>query len=145
MMLNLDMVLSTDHRRGLVARSGWEQENARKVLRDLGWEWREELHVLVPPGDVPEVDAEVQAVEALHLHGYRTGYVVGPYGAMRLTLERAEQVFTKATAREIPEAQSDATAVNDQPTTPERRYSAYGDRTVSGDSVSLDGPETPAI
>ncbi len=62
MMTNPDMVFSVDPRHGLVARSGWEKEEARTVLRDLGWEWAEELHALVPPDDVPEVDAAVQAV-----------------------------------------------------------------------------------
>ncbi|MFB7651521.1 MULTISPECIES: hypothetical protein [unclassified Streptomyces] len=99
MMTNPSMVFSTDPRHGLVARSGWEQEEAQTVLRDLGWEWAEELHALVPPDHVSEVDAGLQAVEELHLHGHRTGYAVGPYGTMRLTLARAEQVFTKATAR----------------------------------------------
>lgn len=47
MMTNPDMIFSTDHRHGLVARSGWEKEEARTVLRDLGWEWAEELHALV--------------------------------------------------------------------------------------------------
>lgn len=57
MMTDPNMVFSTDPRHGLVARSGWEQEEARTVLRDLGWEWTEELHALVPPDDVPEVDS----------------------------------------------------------------------------------------
>lgn len=97
MMTDPNMVFTTDPRHGLVARSGWEQEEARTVLRDLGWEWSEELHALVPPDDMPEADAGVQAVEELHLHGHRTGYTMGPYGTMRLTLDRAEQVFTKVT------------------------------------------------
>lgn len=100
MMINPNVVFSADPGHGLLARSGWEQEEARTVLRDLGWEWAEELHALVPPDDVPEVDAGVQAVEELHLHGHRTGYAMGPYGTMRLTLDRAEQVFTHFTARQ---------------------------------------------
>lgn len=70
-MTNPNVVFARDSRWGLVARSGWEQEEARTLLRDLGWEWAEELHALVPPDDVPEVDAGVQAVEELHLHGHR--------------------------------------------------------------------------
>lgn len=88
------MVFASDPRRGLVARSGWEREEARTVLRDLGWEWNEDLHALVPPGDAPEPEAGVLAVEELHRHGHRTGYAVGPYGATQLTLGRAELVFT---------------------------------------------------
>ncbi|MER5969463.1 hypothetical protein ABT112_06950 [Streptomyces sp. NPDC002055] len=79
------------------------------MLRDLGWKRAEELHALVPPEDVPEVDAEFQAVEELHLHGHRTGYAVGPYGTMRLTLDGAEQVLTKVAARETSEARPDMT------------------------------------
>jgi hypothetical protein len=100
MMANPDVVFDTDPRRGLVARSGWEQEEARTVLRDLGWEWEGELHALVPPDDVAESDAGVQAVEELHLHGYRTGFAVGLYGAMRLDLGQAEHVFKKFAARQ---------------------------------------------
>ncbi|MGW3163309.1 hypothetical protein ACWC9Q_10540 [Streptomyces sp. NPDC001142] len=103
-----DIVFAADPRYGLVARSGWEQEEARTVLRDLGWEWEEELHILVPPDDVPERDAGVQAVEELHLHGFRTGYAVGPYGAMRLTSDRAEQVFAKLTVRDAAGAGPDS-------------------------------------
>ncbi|MGW6235295.1 MULTISPECIES: hypothetical protein [unclassified Streptomyces] len=33
-------------------------------------------------------------MEKLYLHGHRAGYAVGPYGTMRLPLDRAEQVFT---------------------------------------------------
>ncbi len=54
MMTNPDVVFATDTRHGLLAWSGWEQEDARAVLRDLGWEWKEELHALVPPDDLPE-------------------------------------------------------------------------------------------
>lgn len=114
MIPNPDVVFASDPRRGLVARSGWEQAEARTVLRDLGWEWEEELHSLVPPDDVAESDAGVQAVEELHLHGYRTGYAVGPYGAMRLNLERAEQVFTKFAAHQSPEIQDGEAAKEDQ-------------------------------
>lgn len=63
MMQNPDMVSSTDPCHRLLARSGWEQEKARTVLRDLGWEWEQELQALIPPDDVPEVDASVEAVE----------------------------------------------------------------------------------
>jgi hypothetical protein len=146
MMTDPNMVFSTDPRRGLVARSGWEQEEARTVLRDLGWEWAEELHALVPPDDVPEVDAGLQAVEELHLHGHRTGYAVGPYGTMRLTLGRAEQVFTKVAAREPGEVTPDAGAKeNDQPARAETRRPTYGGASAWEGPSEPDGPESPAI
>ncbi|WP_244190578.1 hypothetical protein [Streptomyces caeruleatus] len=146
MMTNPDMVFSADPRHGLVARSGWEKEEARTVLRDLGWEWVEELHALLPPDDVPQVDAAVQAVAELHLHGHRTGYAVGPYGAMRLTLARAEQVFTKVAGRETSEARPTAATQNDQSTTAkQQQQSAYGDAVVSGSPVSPEGPGAPLI
>lgn len=66
MMTDPNMVFSTDPRHGLVARSGWEQE-VRTVLRDLGWEWAEELHALVPPDNVPQVDG-VYVGLSLHAH-----------------------------------------------------------------------------
>lgn len=115
MMRDPNMVFATDPRHGLVARSGGEQEAARTVLRDLGWEWTEELHALVPPDDVPDIDAGLEAVEQLHLHGHRTAYAVGPYGMMRLTLARAEQVFTKlvpgrSAASEPSQAQAESQA-----------------------------------
>lgn len=96
MMTDPNMVFSADPRHGLVARSGWEQEEARTVLRDLGWAWAEELHALTQPDDVSAVEAGLQAVEELHLHGHHSGFSMGPYGAMRLTLDRAESVLTKA-------------------------------------------------
>ncbi|SCE34632.1 hypothetical protein GA0115237_1119110 [Streptomyces sp. ScaeMP-6W] len=98
-MINPDVVLAQDEHHRLTARSGWEQVEARAVLRDLGWEWREELHALVPPDEVDTGEAALQAVEELHLHGHRTGYAIGPYGTMRLTLARAEQVFRKEAPR----------------------------------------------
>ncbi|MGW5400152.1 hypothetical protein [Streptomyces sp. NPDC003952] len=145
MMTDPNMVFSTDPRHGLVARSGWEQEEARTVLRDLGWEWAEELHALIPPDDVPEVDAGLQAVEELHLHGHRTGYAVGPYGTMRLTLDRAEQVFTKVTRRESSEARPDTDDQNAHTGRTESRRSAYGDVAVSQSPVAPEEPEPPAI
>lgn len=145
MMTNPDMIFSVDPRHGLVARSGWEKEEARTVLRDLGWEWTEELHALVPPDDVPQVDAAVQAVEELHLHGHRSGYAMGPYGAMRLTLAHAEQVFTRVTARETFEARPTASTQSDQPTTAKQQQSAYSDAIVSGSPVSPEGPGAPSI
>ncbi|MEW1927185.1 hypothetical protein [Streptomyces sp. NPDC088360] len=145
MMMDPNVVFSTDPRHGLVARSGWEQEEARTVLQDLGWEWAEELHALIPPDEFPEVDAGVQAVEELHLHGHRAGYAVGPYGTMWLRVDRAEQVFTRVTARESSEPRPDTSTQNDQPSTVERRRSAYGDVTVSDGPVSPEGPESPAI
>ncbi|MEU6839220.1 hypothetical protein ABZ941_28650 [Streptomyces rubiginosohelvolus] len=134
------MVFSTDPRHGLVARSGWEQEEARTVLRDLGWEWTEELHALVPPDDVPEVDAGLQAVEELHLHGHRTGYAVGPFGTMRLTLDRAEQVLKKA----VPLSASES-RIGEQPARAERPRSAYEDRPHPEEPVALESPDFPAI
>ncbi|MFF4295021.1 hypothetical protein ACFY0N_15325 [Streptomyces vinaceus] len=141
MMTDPNMVFSTDPRHGLVARSGWEQEEARTVLRDLGWEWAEELHALVPPDDVPEVDAGLQAVSELHLHGHRTGYAVGPYGTMRLTLDRAEQVFTKAVARESGDAVTSTGTKNDQSSP----RPAYGGVTAEEGPAEGVEPESPAI
>lgn len=138
MMTDPNMVFSTDPRHGLVARSGWEQEEARTVLRDLGWEWAEELHALVPLGDVPEVDAGLQAVKELHLHGHRTGYVVGPYGTMRLTLARAEQVFTKGDSRE-----SAATEPSRAQAEPRSTYRDAAD--VDGAEAVTINSEPPAI
>ncbi|MFA0839061.1 hypothetical protein [Streptomyces rochei] len=145
MMTDPNMVFSTDPRHGLVARSGWEQEEARTVLRDLGWEWAEELHALVPPDDVSEVDAGLQAVEELHLHGHRTGYAVGPYGTMRLTLGSAEQVFTKGVARDSGETTPEAGTKNDQPPRAETRRSAYGGASASGGLSEPEEPESPAV
>ncbi|MFF3157975.1 hypothetical protein [Streptomyces sp. NPDC057910] len=110
------------------------------MLRDLGWEWAEELHALVPPDDVPEVDAGLQAVEELHLHGHRTGYAVGPYGTMRLTLDRAEQVFTKAIARDTSESRP-----GEQPARTDRHRSAYGGLPVSEEPIAPEGAQFPAI
>ncbi|MFF7803093.1 hypothetical protein [Streptomyces olivaceus] len=145
MMTDPNMVFSTDPRHGLVARSGWEQEEARTVLRDLGWEWAEELHALVPPDDVPEGDAGLQAVEELHLRGHRTGYAVGPYGTMRLTLDRAERVFTTVVARESGDSVADARAENDQPGRVEITRPGYGGVTASEGPVEAVDPESPAI
>ncbi len=131
MITDPSMVFSTDPRHGLVARSAWEQEEARTVLRDLGWKWAEELHALVPPDDVPEVDAGLQAVRELHLHGHRAGYATGPYGTMRLTLDRAEHVFTKVAARK-----SDATVPSRAQEKPRSTY---------GDSAALNRAETTTI
>ncbi|MFI0818260.1 hypothetical protein ACH4TX_15990 [Streptomyces sp. NPDC021098] len=128
MMTNPDVVFAMESRRRLVARSGWEQEEARTVLRDLGWEWEEELHALVPPDDVAEPDSGVQAVKELHLHGYRTGFAVGPYGAMRLDLERAEQVFTKIAAGQSPDMQNGETAREDHSTETTRRDEPVGSK-----------------
>lgn len=145
MMTEPNLVFLTDPRHGLVARSGWEQVEARTVLRDLGWEWAEELHALIPPDDVPEVDAGLQAVEELHLHGHRTGYAVGPYGTMWLTLDRAEQVFTKAVTRENREGSSDASTQGDHPSGAASRRSVYSGVPVSEGPVSRESPESPAI
>ncbi|MFG2671598.1 hypothetical protein [Streptomyces sp. NPDC048445] len=145
MMTNPNMVFSTDPRHGLVARSGWEQEEARTVLRDLGWEWAEELHAFVPPDDVPEVDAGLQAVEELHLHGHRTGYAVGPYGTMRLTLDRAEQVFTRVVTQESGEVVADSDAKNEQPGRADTTRPTYGVVTASEGPVEAVEPESPAI
>ncbi|MEV2264070.1 hypothetical protein AB0J13_36180 [Streptomyces anulatus] len=140
MMTDPNMVFSTDPRHGLVARSGWEQEEARTVLRDLGWEWAEESHALVPPYDVPEFDAGLRAVEELHLHGHRTGYAVGPYGTMRLTLDRAEQVFTKGVTLSASDSRP-----GEQPSKAEQPRPAYQDRTHLEDAFPLESPDFPAI
>ncbi len=134
MMTDPNMVFSTDPRHGLVARSGWEQEEARTVLRDLGWEWAEELHALIPPDDVPEDDAGIQAVEELHRHGHRTGYAVGPYGTMRLTLDRAEQVFTMAAERQTYQVALSTATAPVQTSATRKRPLVYG---------SAAGPEGP--
>ncbi|MFI6372421.1 hypothetical protein [Streptomyces sp. NPDC050546] len=145
MMTNPDVVFAADPRHGLVARSGWEQEEAQTVLRDLGWHWVEELHALVPPDDVPEVDAGLQAVEELHLHGHRTGYAVGPYGTMRLTPDRAEQVFTKVVVREPSEDRFDAAADHDQRVGGRTRRSNYGDLGTSEESPTPHDPGSLGI
>lgn len=133
---NPHVVFDTDPERGLLARSGWEQVEARSVLLDLGWEWQEELHALVSPTDTPDVDAGVQAVEQLHLHGYRAGFAVGRFGATRLTLDRAEQVFTRATAPESAHPVESHTA--------KTRYATYGGPS-STDSVSPQTPTAPTL
>ncbi|MCD9880403.1 hypothetical protein [Streptomyces guryensis] len=138
------MVFSTAPRRGLLARSGWEQEEARTVLRDLGWEWEEELHALVPPDDVPDIDAGIQAVAELHLHGHRTGYAIGPYGTMRLSLARAEQVFTKLTAQQPAQVQAEENPENESQA-PSRRKSALGGSAASLDTIPVREPDSPAI
>ncbi|MFB6533074.1 MULTISPECIES: hypothetical protein [Streptomyces] len=97
------ITFAADARHGLVARSGWEQEEARAVLRELGWEWEEHLHAQVPPDDVAASDAGVQAVLELHQHGYLTGHVQGPFGTMRIRLAEADRVFMRMTA-ETPHA-----------------------------------------
>ncbi|MEU9120568.1 hypothetical protein AB0C96_12025 [Streptomyces sp. NPDC048506] len=144
MMTNPDMVFATDPRHGLVARSGWEQEEARTVLRDLGWEWEEELHALVPPDDVPEVDAGVQAVLELHRHGHRTGYLQGPYGTMLLRLAEADQVFTQMTTGKPPAATRPQNLVDDPP----RRTAGatpppYGDRCAG--NIDNASPEPSSV
>ncbi len=132
------VVFDLDPSHGLVARSGWEQEEARTVLRDIGWEWQEEVHALVPPADTPDVDAGVQAVEQLHLHGYLAGYSVGRFGAMRLTLDRAEQVFTRAGVRDAAGPRPDATP----PETTKHRYAAANQGAAA---VEPEAPSAPPI
>ncbi len=144
MMVNPNMVFSVDPRHGLLARSGWEQVEARAVLRDLGWEWEEELHALVPPDDVLEVDAGIQAVEELHLHGYRTAYSAGPYGTVRLSLARAEQVFTKLAAQETTAVRPSATHQSARQTTSPPK-SAYGSSAVSLETIPVAEPDSPGI
>ncbi|MFF3015908.1 hypothetical protein [Streptomyces sp. NPDC057939] len=135
------VVLDIDPQRGLLARSGWEQVEARAVLRDLGWEWQEELHALVPPTDTPDVDAGVQAVEQLHLHGYRTGFAVGRFGAVRLTLDRAEQVLTTVTTQGAVEPHNDFAPVSE----PARRpYAAYGE-SAHTEAIRLETPSAPPV
>ncbi|MCC3767570.1 hypothetical protein [Streptomyces sp. UNOC14_S4] len=129
---NPDVVFASEPRRGIAATSGRDQTEARAVLRDLGWEWEEELRALVPPEDTDLTNTGVQAVVELHRHGYRTGYVEGPYGAMRLRLDQAEQVFirmtTGTTARRDLTRQPDS---NDSPaaSASSRSLYAYGHRT----------------
>lgn len=136
------IVFGADPRHGLVARSGWEQEEARTVLRDLGWEWQEELHALVPPADTPDADAGVQAVEQLHLHGYLAGYAAGPYGIMRLTLDRAEQVLTRAVAPDTSGPRPDARTQTAPTETARRRYAADS-HAATADSPAM--PSAPPI
>ncbi|WP_188303192.1 hypothetical protein [Streptomyces sp. CBMA123] len=138
MISNPHIVFDTDPEHGLLARSGWEQEEARTVLRDLGWEWQEELHALVPPTDAPDVDAGVQAVEQLHLHGYLTGYAVGRFGVMRLPLDRAEQVLTKAVVQQTPGPRPDTAPYTPPTDTAKPRYSAGGGAAVDP------SPESPS-
>ncbi|WP_418154254.1 hypothetical protein [Actinoalloteichus caeruleus] len=140
MMTDPNMVFSMGPRHRLVARSGWEQEEARTVLRDLGWEWAEELHSLVPPADVPEVDAGLRAVAELHLHGHRIGYAVGPYGSMRLTLGRADQVLTKLAARDTTEEAHRGV----QQSAPWQR-SWYGRDATTEAHLPAESPKGPAI
>ncbi|GAA1219087.1 hypothetical protein GCM10009665_06390 [Kitasatospora nipponensis] len=140
MMPNPNIVFYADPRHGLVARSGWEQEEARAVLRELGWEWQEELHALVPPADTPDADAGVQAVEQLHLHGHLAGYAVGRFGAMRLTLDRAEQVLTRAVAQQGSGPQQDVTPCAGSRGAEKSRSTAYRGAT---DPVYTASPETP--
>lgn len=155
MMTNPDIVFAADPRRGLVARSGWEQEEARTILRDLGWEWEEELHAQVPPDDVAESEAGVQAVAELHLHGYRTGFAVGPYGAMRIDLGRAERVFIKFAARQSSGGQNGEavdqgplpeTLRGDEPAVSKLQQGPpYGGREASEQIISEAGHEPPLI
>ncbi|MGW7292840.1 hypothetical protein ACWGIB_10695 [Streptomyces xiamenensis] len=142
MMTNPNIVFAADHARGLVARSDWDQDEARTVLVDLGWEWNEEVHALTPPDDVAPADAGVQAVEELHLHGYRTGYAVGPYGTMRLTLARAEQVFTRATETQPAESAPSPSAGQDPPAS--TRPSAYRTAAAAWEPEPTE-PDAPAI
>jgi hypothetical protein len=144
-MTNPDIVFDTDARRRLIARSGWDQVEARAVLRDLGWEWEEELHALVSPDDMAEADAGVQAVEELHLHGYRTGYAVGPYGTMRLTLDRVDQVFTKTVEWQNPKQKHVAADTTVPQPSESVRRSSYSNMARSEAPLTADGPEAPAI
>ncbi|MEU6295294.1 hypothetical protein [Streptomyces erythrochromogenes] len=139
---NPAVVFATDPQRGLVARSGWEQVEARAVLRDLGWEWQEELHALVPPTDTPDVDAGVQAVEQLHLHGYRTGFAVGRFGAIRLTLDRAEQVLTTVTTHGTTEPRAESTPASGPAKHP---YAAYGEAAQMTEAVRAEDRPAPTL
>ncbi|WP_051817021.1 hypothetical protein [Kitasatospora sp. NRRL B-11411] len=139
---NPHVVFDTDPQHGLLARSGWEQAEARAVLRDLGWEWQEELHALVSPADTSDVDAGVQAVEQLHLHGYRAGFAVGRFGAVRLTLDRAEQVLTTVTTQGALEPHADPTPTSE----PARRpYAAYGEAALAAERIEPERPGAPAF
>lgn len=112
------ITFAAEARHGLVARSGWEQKEARAVLRELGWEWEEHLHAQVPPNDVGASDAGFQAVLELHRHGHLTGYVQGPYGTMRLRLAEADRVFTQMTAGKPPAPRGTGTPASDPPRRP---------------------------
>lgn len=117
-----DVTFARDNRYGLVAKSSWEQAEARTVLRDLGWEWEEHAHALIPPEDVDPADAGVQAVLELHRHGHQTGYLQGPYGTMRVRLAEADRIFTQMTTR-------GSAVPQQQPTTDaEAPYSSYASR-----------------
>ncbi|WP_051741239.1 hypothetical protein [Kitasatospora sp. MBT66] len=140
-ILNPNVVFDADPKHGLLARSGWEQLEARAVLRDLGWKWQEELHALVPPTDTPDVDAGVQAVEQLHLHGYRTGFSVGRFGAIRLTLDRAEQVLTTVTAQGAAEPRAETTPTSGPA---KRPYSAYGEA-APAEPIRPETPSAPTV
>ncbi|MGW8329406.1 hypothetical protein ACWGLE_16030 [Streptomyces sp. NPDC055897] len=136
-----DVVFAADTAHGLVARSGWEQSEARTVLRDLGWQWEEHLHALTPPDDTDPSDAGVQAVLELHRHGHRAGYLEGPYGTMRLRLAQAEQVFTQMTTGKSAAPEEPISSGGDtSPRNTEAPRSSYGNRHIAY------GPEasTPA-
>lgn len=144
MMTNPDVVFSTGPRHRLVARSSWDQAEARTVLRGLGWEWAEELHALVPRDDVPEIEAGVQAVERLHMHGHRTGYAAGPYGAMRLDLGCAEQVLTKLLTGPVP-VRTKGEGHDGDHATPIQPRATYGDVITSEEPFSTEPFEGPAL
>ncbi|MFJ3710383.1 hypothetical protein [Streptomyces sp. NPDC090053] len=145
MMTTPDIVFSTDPRHGLLARSGWEQEEARTVLLDLGWEWEEAVHALVPPDAMPESGAGVQAVEELHLRGYRTGYALGPYGTMRLNPERAEQVFMRSAEQPSPETKSSKAVAEGNQGIVQRQWSPYCGSAATEQTIPAMGPEWPQI
>ena len=101
------------------------------------------MHALVPPDDM--ANAGIQAVEQLHLHGYRTGYAIGPYGAIRLTLDRAEQVFTMTVERQGLEEKPGTADTTEPPRSESVRRSAYSDMVRSEAPLPADDPEYPAI
>lgn len=146
-MLTAPDIVFVTAARGLVARSGWDQEEARTVLLDLGWQWEEELHALIPPDGVPEGEAGLQAVEELRLRGHRTGYSLGPYGAMTLTRERAERVFLSASDRLAhgpAHHETSAAGADTSPGTAQRSQRApYGERASTEVPSTTSSQEPP--
>lgn len=95
-----EVVFSPHSYLGLTASSGWEQVEARAVLRDIGWQWDDHVHALIPPDDADPADAGVHAVVELHARGFQIGYPGGPYGAMPLRRRQAEQIFATLSMQE---------------------------------------------
>lgn len=136
MLPHPDVVFTHHPQHGLLVRSGWEQEGARTVLQDLGWEWEEHEHGMIPPDGETPVDAAFDAAVELHAQGRRIGYAEGPFGAMKLELARAEVVLARLSRTPIP-AQAAGTR---SPEALCSRSSATAD-SPSGD---IEQPDSPA-